>query len=148
WLCGKPSERGFGLFFRIDSIRDHGFQGAFITPDAVGLLHHLLGKRLISLHSRTARSIRAMSSASLTKPPAERVRVNSVVFYTSALLILVLTALLIAVPDTAGRVLGVAQSWLTRTFGWYYMLVICGYLLFVIVLAFSDFGKLKLGGKD
>ena len=89
-----------------------------------------------------------MSSASLTKPPAERVRVNNVVFITSALLILVLTALLIAVPDTAGEVLNVAQTWLTRSFGWYYMLVIGGYLVFVIVLAFSGFGKLKLGGKD
>lgn len=89
-----------------------------------------------------------MSSASLTKPPAERVRVNNVVFITSALLILVLTALLIAVPDTAGEVLNVAQTWLTRSFGWYYMLVIGGYLVFVIVLAFSSFGKLKLGGKD
>nr|WP_325101001.1 MULTISPECIES: BCCT family transporter [unclassified Pseudomonas] len=69
-------------------------------------------------------------------------------FYTSALLILALTALLIAVPETAGQVLGVAQNWLTRTFGWYYMLVICGYLMFVVYLAFSDYGKLKLGGKD
>ncbi|MFG0634335.1 BCCT family transporter [Pseudomonas sp. xss_2] len=89
-----------------------------------------------------------MSSASLTKPPAERVRVNNVVFITSALLILVLTALLIAVPEKAGEALNVAQTWLTRTFGWYYMLVIGGYLVFVVVLAFSNFGKLKLGGKD
>ncbi|CAM3653917.1 Osmo-independent choline transporter BetT1 [Pseudomonas reidholzensis] len=89
-----------------------------------------------------------MTSASLTKPPAERVRVNRVVFITSALLILVLTALLIAVPEKAGDVLNVAQTWLTRSFGWYYMLVIGGYLVFVIVLAFSNFGKLKLGGKD
>lgn len=89
-----------------------------------------------------------MSSASLTKPSAEKVRVNSMVFYTSALLILLLTALLIAVPEAAGRMLGIAQSWLTHTFGWYYMLVICAYLVFVIGLAFSNFGKLKLGGKD
>ncbi|WP_223123664.1 MULTISPECIES: BCCT family transporter [Pseudomonas] len=89
-----------------------------------------------------------MSSASLTKTPTERVRVNRVVFITSALLILVLTALLIAVPEKAGEVLNVAQTWLTRSFGWYYMLVIGGYLVFVVVLAFSGFGKLKLGGKD
>jgi len=89
-----------------------------------------------------------MSSASLTKTPTERVRVNSVVFITSALLILVLTALLIAVPEKAGEVLNVAQTWLTRSFGWYYMLVIGAYLVFVVVLAFSSFGKLKLGGKD
>ncbi|MDD2048061.1 BCCT family transporter [Pseudomonas putida] len=69
-------------------------------------------------------------------------------FFTSALLILVLTALLIAVPEKAGEVLNVAQTWLTRSFGWYYMLVIGGYLVFVVVLAFSSFGKLKLGGKD
>ena len=89
-----------------------------------------------------------MRTASLTQPPAERVRVNRVVFYTSALLILALTALLIAVPETAGHALGLAQQWLTRTFGWYYMLVICSYLLFVVYLAFSDYGKLKLGNKD
>ncbi|MGR3893899.1 choline BCCT transporter BetT [Pseudomonas sp. 1176_21] len=89
-----------------------------------------------------------MSSASLIKTPAERVRVNSVVFYTTALLILLLTALLIAAPDTAGQILGQAQAWLSRSFGWYYMLVIGGYLLFVIGLAFSSYGKLKLGGKD
>ncbi|WP_233281711.1 BCCT family transporter [Pseudomonas tructae] len=69
-------------------------------------------------------------------------------FFTSALLILVLTALLIAVPEKAGEVLNLAQTWLTRSFGWYYMLVIGGYLVFVVVLAFSNFGKLKLGGKD
>ncbi len=89
-----------------------------------------------------------MSSASLIKTPVERVRVNSVVFFTSTLLILLLTALLIAVPETAGHVLGQAQAWLSRSFGWYYMLVIGGYLVFVIAIAFSSYGKLKLGGKD
>lgn len=89
-----------------------------------------------------------MSSASLIKTPAERVRVNRVVFYTSALLILLLTALLIAAPQAAGQILAQAQAWLSRSFGWYYMLVIGAYLLFVIGLAFSSYGKLKLGGKD
>ncbi|WP_408733529.1 BCCT family transporter [Pseudomonas sp. LS1212] len=69
-------------------------------------------------------------------------------FYTSTALILLLTALLIAVPDTAGEVLGQAQAWLSRSFGWYYMLAIGSYLLFVLALAFSSYGKLKLGGKD
>ncbi len=89
-----------------------------------------------------------MSSASLIKTPAERVRVNSVVFFTSTLLILLLPALLIAVPEPDGRVLSQAPAWLSRSFGWYYMLVIGGYLLFVIAIAFSRYGNLKLGGKD
>nr|WP_306456366.1 BCCT family transporter [Pseudomonas sp. LJDD11] len=89
-----------------------------------------------------------MSSASLIKASTEKPRVNRVVFFTSALLVLLLTALLIAAPETAGRVLGQAQAWLSRNFGWYYMLMIAAYLVFVIGIAFSSFGKLKLGSKD
>lgn len=89
-----------------------------------------------------------MSSVSLTQAPVERVRINRPVFFTAALLTLVMTVLLISVPETAGHVLGLAQAWLTRTFGWYYMLIICGYLLFVLYLGFSGYGNLKLGGKD
>jgi len=89
-----------------------------------------------------------MSSASLIKNPTERVRLNPVVFYASTILILLLTAVLIAAPQQAGHVLGQAQDWLSRSFGWYYMLVIGAYLVFVVGLAFTSFGKLKLGTKD
>ncbi len=89
-----------------------------------------------------------MSSASLIKNPSERVRLNPVVFYASTILILLLTAVLIAAPQQAGHMLGVAQDWLSKSFGWYYMLVIGAYLVFVVALAFTSFGKLKLGTKD
>lgn len=89
-----------------------------------------------------------MSSASLIKNPTERVRLNPVVFYASTILILLLTAVLIAAPQQAGHLLGVAQDWLSKSFGWYYMLVIGAYLVFVVALAFTSFGKLKLGTKD
>ena len=86
-----------------------------------------------------------MSSASLIKTPPEKVRVNGWVFYTSTALILLLTAILIIAPQEAGRMLGVAQAWLSKSFGWYYMVVIAAYLVFVVGLAFSSYGKLKLG---
>ena len=89
-----------------------------------------------------------MSSASLIKTPPEKVRVNGWVFYTSTALILLLTAILIVAPQEAGRLLGVAQAWLSKSFGWYYMVVIAAYLVFVVGLAFSSYGKLKLGAKD
>ncbi|WP_339438217.1 MULTISPECIES: BCCT family transporter [unclassified Pseudomonas] len=69
-------------------------------------------------------------------------------FYTSTALILLLTAILIIAPQEAGRMLGIAQAWLSKSFGWYYMVVIAAYLVFVVGLAFSSFGKLKLGSKD
>ncbi|PTT88427.1 beta-aspartyl-peptidase, partial [Pseudomonas sp. HMWF031] len=89
-----------------------------------------------------------MSSASLIKTPPEKVTVNGWVFYTSTALILLLTAILIIAPQEAGRMLGTAQAWLSRSFGWYYMVVIAAYLIFVVGLAFSSYGKLKLGSKD
>ncbi|SDV10691.1 choline/glycine/proline betaine transport protein [Pseudomonas mucidolens] len=89
-----------------------------------------------------------MSSASLIKTPPEKVRVNGWVFYTSTALVLLLTAILIVAPQEAGRLLGVAQTWLSKSFGWYYMVVIATYLVFVVGLAFSSYGKLKLGSKD
>ena len=89
-----------------------------------------------------------MSSASLIKTPPEKVRVNGWVFYTSTALILLLTAILIIAPQEAGRLLGIAQAWLSRSFGWYYMVVIAAYLVFVVGLAFSSYGKLKLGTKQ
>ncbi|MFJ7311238.1 BCCT family transporter [Pseudomonas sp. NPDC098747] len=63
-------------------------------------------------------------------------------------MILLLCAILIIAPQEAGRMLGVAQAWLSRSFGWYYMVVIAAYLVFVVGLAFSSYGKLKLGSKD
>ena len=56
-----------------------------------------------------------MSSASLIKTPPQKVTVNGWVFYTSTALILLLTAILIAAPEEAGRILGIAQEWLSRS---------------------------------
>lgn len=85
-----------------------------------------------------------MSTASPIKTN-EQVRLNPIVFYGSTALILVLTAALILFPDSAGAALGRIQAWLSHSFGWYYMLAIGAYLFFVIWVAFSRFGTLKLG---
>nr|WP_243434879.1 MULTISPECIES: BCCT family transporter [unclassified Pseudomonas] len=85
-----------------------------------------------------------MSTASPIKTN-EQVRLNPVVFYGSTVLILVLTAALILFPDSAGAVLNRTQAWLSHSFGWYYMLAIGSYLFFVLWVAFSRYGQLKLG---
>lgn len=82
------------------------------------------------------------------KNQTEKVSINGWVFYTCTALILILTTILISAPDKSGEVLIIAQEWLTRTFGWWYMAVISSYLLFVIILAFSPYGKIKLGRKS
>ena len=55
---------------------------------------------------------------------------ESIVFFGSTALILVLTAALILYPDSAGALLGRIQAWLSHSFGWYYMLAIGAYLFF------------------
>lgn len=86
-----------------------------------------------------------MSTASAITTTAEKVRLNPVVFFGSTALILLLTAALILFPDAAGSLLGQAQNWLSRSFGWYYMLAIGAYLFFVLYVAFSRYGQLRLG---
>ncbi|PJG57748.1 beta-aspartyl-peptidase [Aeromonas cavernicola] len=72
-------------------------------------------------------------------------RLNPIVFYGSTSLILLLTAALMLFPEQAGAWLGRTQTWLSHSFGWYYMLAIGSYLFFVCWVAFSRFGQLKLG---
>lgn len=82
-----------------------------------------------------------------SEPPSavSSARLNPVVFYGSTLLILLLTLTLIIFPEQAGAGLASAQAWLSRSFGWYYMLVIGAYLVFVLGVALSRFGQLRLG---
>ncbi|HEQ1982476.1 TPA: choline BCCT transporter BetT, partial [Pseudomonas aeruginosa] len=45
----------------------------------------------------------------------------------------------------AGEWLLAAQTWASQTVGWYYLLAMTLYLIFVVVTALSGYGKIKLG---
>src|SRR5699024_10246029 len=44
-----------------------------------------------------------------------------------------------------GDVTGTLSSWITNTFGWYYMILVTIIIIFSLFLIFSTIGKLKLG---
>ncbi|HFH2831945.1 TPA: choline BCCT transporter BetT, partial [Pseudomonas aeruginosa] len=67
------------------------------------------------------------------------------VFYGAAILILLFAAVVIGFPQRAGEWLLAAQTWASQTVGWYYLLAMTLYLIFVVVTALSDYGKIKLG---
>ncbi len=73
------------------------------------------------------------------------VRMNAPVFYFAASFILVFGLVVISFPEAAGQWLLAAQNWAANTVGWYYMLAMTLYLLFVVVTALSGYGKIKLG---
>ncbi|HHN2850336.1 TPA: choline BCCT transporter BetT, partial [Pseudomonas aeruginosa] len=61
------------------------------------------------------------------------------------ILILLFAAVVIGFPQRAGEWLLAAQTWASQTVGWYYLLAMTLYLIFVVVTALSDYGKIKLG---
>lgn len=48
-------------------------------------------------------------------------------------------------PEAAGVLFGNVLNVITDTFGWFYMLAVAIFLMFIIVIAFSPYGAIKLG---
>ncbi|MDI5892453.1 BCCT family transporter [Halomonas rhizosphaerae] len=70
------------------------------------------------------------------------------VFAISALIILALVAMGAAFPDGFGAAASAALSTTTRLFGWFYLFSVFGFVLFLLGLAFSKYGKIRLGPQD
>ncbi len=73
------------------------------------------------------------------------VRMNPPVFAFAAGAILLFAAVVLAFPSQAGAWLLSAQSWAANTVGWYYLLAMTLYLVFVVATALSGYGRIKLG---
>ena len=78
-------------------------------------------------------------------PDAPRARILGPVFYPSAGLILVLVALSFIAPKETEALFRAAQNWVAADAGWFTVLSVAGFLVFVVGVAISNFGKLKLG---
>ncbi len=50
--------------------------------------------------------------------------------------------------ETAGEVFQSVQDGIVHSFGWFYVLAVTGFLLFVLSLLFSKYGNIKLGPDD
>lgn len=81
----------------------------------------------------------------INPPASEKDRINPVVFFTSAGLILTFSLVTILYSDLAAGWIQTAVNWVSSTFGWYYMLAATLYIVFVIYMACSRYGAIKLG---
>ncbi|GAA4501824.1 BCCT family transporter [Pseudaeromonas paramecii] len=59
-----------------------------------------------------------------------------------------LLAICALAPDAAARFFGSGQSWIAAHFSWFYVLVVGLFLILLLVLAFSDYGNIRLGPDD
>jgi glycine betaine transporter len=67
------------------------------------------------------------------------------VFSYASIVVGILVIIGAVFPDQFGVVSGAMGTWITETFGWYYMTIFTIILFFFIFLAISPIGKLKLG---
>ncbi|MDN6276658.1 BCCT family transporter [Psychrobacter sp.] len=67
------------------------------------------------------------------------------VFVPAAAIMLLLVIGTAINPQAAGELFSTVLTYTTDTFGWFYMLAVAIFLLFIIALAFSSYGSIKLG---
>lgn len=72
---------------------------------------------------------------------------NKVVFFLSATLILLFSLVTILFNNQANQLITQILNWVSRTFSWYYLLAATLYLVFVLFIALSRYGDIKLGPK-
>lgn len=74
-------------------------------------------------------------------------RLNKAVFFSSSAIIVFFSLYTIFFNNTASAILDTVLSWVSHTFGWYYFFTASSCIVFVLFLAFSRYGDIKLGPK-
>ncbi len=82
---------------------------------------------------------------SIVETPHSEVRTLRPVFLLAAAIVAAFAVLVTAFPISAGVLLLEAQTWASRNVGWYYLLAMTLYLVFVVGVALSGYGQVKLG---
>lgn len=67
------------------------------------------------------------------------------VFLPTVILALLLVIGTVSDPEYAGEIFKSVLAWITVTFGWFYMLVVAILLVFIIIIASSRWGNIRLG---
>lgn len=73
------------------------------------------------------------------------IKINPPVFFGAGGLSFLFVLFAVLAPKKAEAIFGAVQGWVIHSAGWFYILTVALFLLFVVILAFSDFGKIKLG---
>ncbi|SBT18215.1 Glycine betaine transporter OpuD [Marinomonas gallaica] len=74
--------------------------------------------------------------------------IHNRVFIISALAAIVFIILTLMFPEKAGTLFQSIVSFSNETLDWYFLGLVDFFILFCLFLAFSSFGKVRLGGKD
>ncbi|OZB06767.1 MAG: choline transporter [Idiomarina sp. 34-48-12] len=67
------------------------------------------------------------------------------VFIPAVAVIALLVIGTLSSPELAGELFSDVLAWITTDFGWFYMLAVAIFLVFIVVVAISKWGRIKLG---
>ena len=70
------------------------------------------------------------------------------VFFGSAAMVVLFVALGAGFTEPAGAAFEASQTWVTRTFGWWYMLAATAFVILAVVLVASPARKIRIGGQS
>jgi len=74
--------------------------------------------------------------------------VNGPVFFTSAIIIIIIITLTLMFKEGTEQFFTATQEFVANKAGWFYILCVNVFLIFMIYLAFSKFGHLRIGGQN
>ncbi|KPQ24030.1 MAG: Choline-glycine betaine transporter [Halomonas sp. HL-48] len=75
-------------------------------------------------------------------------KTDPIIFFTSAgIMILFLIVLLIA-PEAIGNAFGAGREWIVTNLGWFFIMGVTSWVAFLLWVALSRFGAIRLGGND
>ncbi|HAL23376.1 MAG TPA: choline transporter [Stenotrophomonas sp.] len=83
--------------------------------------------------------------SSAPHPTPVRQRILPQVFLPTAAIVIALLALAAFAPDLATRWFTAAKTWTANDAGWFTILAVAGFLVFVVGVAVSGYGRIKLG---
>lgn len=72
-------------------------------------------------------------------------RTDPYIFFWSAGLMIVILALLLLAPGPIGTAFGHGRDWIVTNLGWFFILGVTAWVIFLVWVAFSRYGQLRLG---
>lgn len=75
-------------------------------------------------------------------------RTDPVIFFCSAALMVAFLLVLLIFPGPIGEAFGSGREWIVTNLGWFFIFGVTSWLVFLLWLAFSQYGKIRLGGDD
>ena len=79
---------------------------------------------------------------------ALRLKTDPAVFFTSVGIMFAFVFITIVAGDTVSEVFGTASDWILTNLGWFYVLGVTVFLIFLVLIGASRFGHVRLGGDD